>query len=109
MKIKKRPKRLAAPLKRKVHVNGQEWTYSWAKGKTTYGYKIVGKFRTLTTETTYHGKVCILNPSKTKKWLVDYDGEPHRWDHASNDDYICFHLKPSWVKSYIEKNLVNEA
>jgi len=84
MKIKK-PKRLAAPLKRKVHVNGKVWTYMWA------GW----------------GKVCILNPSRTKKWDVTYNETSAI--NGYDDDAHEARLTPSWVKEFIVENLLQEA
>lgn len=84
MKIKKKPKRLASPLKRKVHVGGKVWTYMWA------GW----------------GTVCILNPSRTRKWDVPYDKESGIRGH--DDDYEA-RLTPGWVKAFIEEHLLDEA
>jgi hypothetical protein len=84
MKIQK-PKRLATPLKRKVHVNGKVWTYMWA------GW----------------GKVCILNPSRTRKWDVTYNETSAI--NGYDDDAHEARLTPSWVKEFIVENLLQEA
>lgn len=96
-------KRLAAPLKRKIHVNGMEWTYTWARGEQRR------RFVGFSSEVTTLGKVCILNPSRTKKWVVPYDGKQHRREDARGDDRVSVQLTPSWVKAFIEENLLEEA
>lgn len=84
-KEKKKKKRHSKPLPRQVHIDGKEWRWEYV-GST----------------------VKILSPEE-KYWCIkitdftgmDYDtierGEYKKW----------FHMTPSFVKEYIEKNLAH--
>jgi len=74
---KKKRKRLASPLRRKVHLRGREWTWDASSGT----------------------HVAILNPERTRKWDVPIE-EIGTYAH----DFGTV-ATPGEVKAYIENHL----
>lgn len=100
--MEKKKKRLAAPLPRKLHIDGKVWTY---KPGTCNSWS----------------KTVVLNPERTKKWLVpiqdlhpDYDEDWYEEDYLKgdydDDSEVAFAKKfaitPSLVKEHIIKNII---
>lgn len=88
--MERKKKRLASPLRRKVHIDGDEWTYT--PGNTTF----------------------ILNPARDTKWSVrQIDFFPGAtWDdieRAEDKGYSRqFAVMPSLVKEWIETKLLGK-
>ena len=98
----KEKKKVLSPYKRKVHIDGEEWTYQIKKAKLgSQGYL----------------KVC--NPSRTKKYTIelselgkssslkDYEWCPEEFD-GELEDLWSVAVTPEKVIAIIEKNIISK-
>ena len=86
---RKKP-RLATPLGRKFHIDGEEWTYRFGS----------------------RGKVLILAPDRKTKYLVDeWDIQgipPDKTQEVLDqiDEGMGFSQSPGVIKEWVEKNVL---
>lgn len=85
------------PLKRKLHINGQEWSYHIVNGA---GESWDGS--------TWEARAHIKDPSHQDlgRHVIPIDREVNTYTHPIGEDSTYWSVKPSDVKSYIETNLV---
>ena len=102
--MRQKKKKLATPLPKKIHIDGEVWTYKPGS---------VGK------------KTVVLNPERTQKWLVDirdfYPDYDEYYDPYEDEDVleleetadgnlpgIChkYQVTPRLVKEWIIKSIV---
>lgn len=98
----KNKKKILSPYKRKIHINGEEWTYQIEKPK-------VGEY----------GFLKICNPQRTQKYsfhisvvgktssLEIYEPCPEEYDGDYNELYSVA-ITPSNVKKFIIENIIRK-
>jgi len=90
----KEKKKIHSPYKRKIHIDGEEWTYR------------------ITSQT-----IQICSPDRTKKWKFEgFFGKERKFDEDADDNWVCVGyddetanpLPPSDVKRIIQKRILNQ-
>jgi len=82
----KEKKRILSAYKRKVHIDGQEWTYQ------------IG-------ETPFNGLVKVCSPNQMKKWILKVG----LLENPYSDRRYCWNpITPAHIKRLIEKRILGK-